>query len=63
MTFGPFEECPLIVVYGSLSDGFSFYGPFAQQEDVDHFVKGIGLDMKYVEVKILDIPTPRGDRS
>jgi len=55
--FGPFHECPLLVVYGSLSDGFSFYGPFTDDREVAAFLARLGLDEKFVEVKILDIPT------
>jgi hypothetical protein len=51
------DECPFIVIYGTISDGFSFYGPFASKAEVDRFIDRLGFNVDACEVRLIDIPT------
>lgn len=51
------EECPLLVVRGSISEGYQFYGPFKDQAAVNQFIDRLGFSVDSCEVKVLDIPT------
>jgi hypothetical protein len=50
-------ECPLLVVRGTISDGYQFYGPFDNESQVRAFADRLGFNVDSYEVKILDIPT------
>jgi hypothetical protein len=49
--------CPLLVIRGNISGGFSFYGPFDNESQVRAFADRLGFNVDSYEVKILDIPT------
>lgn len=49
--------CPYLVIRGSISDGFSFYGPFDNEAQVRAFIDRLGFNVDSCEVKTLDIPT------
>jgi hypothetical protein len=50
-------ECPLMVIRGTVTDGFSFYGPFDNQQQVNAFIDRLGFRVDECIVHTLDIPT------
>ena len=39
-----------IIVYGNLSDGFEFYGPYDTFDDADEASRGLGIHPTWISV-------------
>lgn len=51
------ERVSYIVIYGTLEDGFQFYGPFENEQHAEEFIGHIGLTRDACTIKLIDIPT------